>query len=47
MVNALLISSIAIYLILMFQFRSVAEPLSSWAAIRSVPLGALVGLLVT
>jgi multidrug efflux pump subunit AcrB/outer membrane protein TolC len=47
MVNALLISSIAIYLILMFQFRSVAEPLVVMAAIPLGLLGASVGLLVT
>jgi len=47
MVNALLISSIAIYLILMFQFRSVVEPLVVMAAIPLGLLGASVGLLVT
>ena len=47
MLNALLISSIAIYLILMFQFRSVVEPLVVMAAIPLGLLGASVGLLVT
>ncbi len=47
MVNALVISSIAIYLILMFQFRSVAEPLVVMAAIPLGLLGASLGLLVT
>jgi multidrug efflux pump subunit AcrB/outer membrane protein TolC len=47
MVNALLISSIAIYLILMFQFRSVIDPLVVMAAIPLGLLGASVGLLVT
>ncbi len=47
MVKALLISSIAIYLILMFQFRSVIEPLVVMAAIPLGLLGASLGLLVT
>jgi multidrug efflux pump subunit AcrB/outer membrane protein TolC len=47
MVNALLISSIAIYLILMFQFRSVVDPLVVMAAIPLGLLGASAGLLVT
>jgi len=47
MVNALLISSIAIYLILMFQFRSVVDPLVVMAAIPLGLLGASVGLMVT
>jgi multidrug efflux pump subunit AcrB/outer membrane protein TolC len=47
MVNALAISSIAIYLILMFQFRSVVDPLVVMAAIPLGLLGASVGLLVT
>ena len=47
MVNALFISSIAIYLILMFQFRSVVEPLVVMAAIPLGLLGASVGLMVT
>ena len=47
MVNALFISSIAIYLILMFQFRSVIEPLVVMAAIPLGLLGASVGLMVT
>jgi multidrug efflux pump subunit AcrB/outer membrane protein TolC len=47
MVNALLISSIAIYLILMFQFRSVVDPLIVMAAIPLGLLGASVGLMVT
>jgi multidrug efflux pump subunit AcrB/outer membrane protein TolC len=47
MVSALLISSIAIYLILMFQFRSVVEPLVVMAAIPLGLLGASLGLLVT
>ena len=47
MLNALFISSIAIYLILMFQFRSVVEPLVVMAAIPLGLLGASVGLMVT
>jgi len=47
MVKALLISSVAIYLILMFQFRSVVDPLVIMAAIPLGLLGASVGLLVT
>jgi multidrug efflux pump subunit AcrB/outer membrane protein TolC len=47
MVKALLISSIAIYLILMFQFRSVVEPLVVMAAIPLGLLGASLGLMVT
>jgi multidrug efflux pump subunit AcrB/outer membrane protein TolC len=47
MVNALFISSIAIYLILMFQFRSVVDPLVVMAAIPLGLLGASVGLMVT
>ena len=47
MVSALFISSIAIYLILMFQFRSVVEPLVVMAAIPLGLLGASVGLFVT
>lgn len=47
MVNALFISSIAIYLILMFQFRSVVEPLVVMAAIPLGLLGAALGLWVT
>jgi len=47
MVNALLISSIAIYLILMFQFRSVIDPFVVMAAIPLGLLGASVGLMVT
>ena len=47
MVNALMISSIAIYLILMFQFRSVIEPLVVMAAIPLGLLGASVGLTLT
>jgi multidrug efflux pump subunit AcrB/outer membrane protein TolC len=47
MLKALLISSIAIYLILMFQFRSVVEPLVVMAAIPLGLLGASVGLMVT
>ena len=47
MVNALLISSVAIYLILMFQFRSVVDPLVVMAAIPLGLLGASVGLAVT
>ena len=47
MVKALFISSIAIYLILMFQFRSVSEPLVVMAAIPLGLLGASLGLLVT
>jgi multidrug efflux pump subunit AcrB/outer membrane protein TolC len=47
MMNALVISSIAIYLILMFQFRSVVEPLVVMAAIPLGLLGASLGLLVT
>jgi multidrug efflux pump subunit AcrB/outer membrane protein TolC len=47
MVKALLISSIAIYLILMFQFRSVVDPFVVMAAIPLGLLGASVGLMVT
>ncbi len=47
MVKALFISSIAIYLILMFQFRSVIDPLVVMAAIPLGLLGASVGLAVT
>jgi multidrug efflux pump subunit AcrB/outer membrane protein TolC len=47
MVKALLISSIAIYLILMFQFRSVVDPLVVMAAIPLGLLGASLGLLMT
>src|ERR1022692_2154929 len=47
MVSALFISSVAIYLILMFQFRSVVEPLVIMAAIPLGLLGASVGLMVT
>ena len=47
MVKALLISCVAIYLILMFQFRSVVEPLVVMAAIPLGLLGASVGLVVT
>ena len=47
MVHALLISSIAIYLILMFQFRSVVDPLVVMAAIPLGLLGASIGLMVT
>lgn len=47
MVNALLVSSIAIYLILMFQFRSVIEPLVVMAAIPLGLLGASLGFLIT
>jgi multidrug efflux pump subunit AcrB/outer membrane protein TolC len=47
MVSALFISSVAIYLILMFQFRSVVEPLVVMAAIPLGLLGASIGLMVT
>ncbi len=47
MVNALLISCIAIYLILMFQFRSTIDPLVVMAAIPLGLLGASLGLLIT
>ncbi|MCU1235095.1 MAG: acriflavin resistance protein, partial [Candidatus Solibacter sp.] len=47
MVKALLISVIAIYLILMFQFRSVVDPFVVMAAIPLGPLGASLGLMVT
>jgi len=47
MVKALFISSVAIYLILMFQFRSIVDPLVIMAAIPLGLLGASVGLLVT
>jgi multidrug efflux pump subunit AcrB len=47
MVNALFISSIAIYLILMFQFRSVVDPLVVMAAIPLGLLGAALGLAIT
>src|SRR4030095_6205619 len=47
MLTPLLVSSVPFYLILMFQFRSVAEPLVVMAAIPLGLLGASVGLLVT
>jgi outer membrane protein TolC len=47
MVAALFISSVAIYLILMLQFRSVIDPLVVMAAIPLGLLGASLGLLVT
>ena len=47
MVKALLISFVAIYLILMFQFRSVVDPLVVMAAIPLGLLGASLGLLMT
>jgi multidrug efflux pump subunit AcrB/outer membrane protein TolC len=47
MVKALLVSMIAIYLILMFQFRSVIDPLVVMAAIPLGLLGASLGLLIT
>jgi multidrug efflux pump subunit AcrB/outer membrane protein TolC len=47
MVKALLVSMIAIYLILMFQFRSVIDPLVVMAAIPLGLLGASLGLVVT
>jgi outer membrane protein TolC len=47
MVNALVISSVAIYLILLFQFRSVVEPLVVMAAIPLGLLGAALGLAIT
>jgi multidrug efflux pump subunit AcrB/outer membrane protein TolC len=47
MVNCLLVSSIAIYLILMFQFRSVVEPLVVMAAIPLGLLGASLGFVIT
>src|SRR6202140_1746432 len=47
MVKALLVSMIAIYLILMFQFRSVIDPLVVMAAIPLGLLGASLGLAIT
>ncbi|MBV9743320.1 MAG: efflux RND transporter permease subunit, partial [Acidobacteriia bacterium] len=47
MVKALMISIVAIYLILMFQFRSVVDPLVVMAAIPLGLLGASLGLAVT
>jgi outer membrane protein TolC len=47
MVNALLVSSIAIFLILMFQFRSVIDPLVIMAAIPLGLLGASLGFVIT
>jgi len=47
MVNALFISMVAIYLILMLQFRSVVEALIVMAAIPLGLLGASLGLLLT
>ena len=47
MVNALMISIVAIYLILMFQFRSVIDPLVVMAAIPLGLLGASLGLAIT
>jgi multidrug efflux pump subunit AcrB/outer membrane protein TolC len=47
MVKALAISVVAIYLILMFQFRSVVDPLVVMAAIPLGLLGASLGLAIT
>ena len=47
MVNALLVSTIAIFLILMFQFRSVVDPLVIMAAIPLGLLGASLGFVIT
>jgi multidrug efflux pump subunit AcrB len=47
MVEALLVSMIAIYLILMFQFRSVVDPLVVMAAIPLRLLGVSLGLQIT
>ena len=47
MVTALLISCIAIYLILMFQFRSVVDPLVIMVAIPLGLLGASLGFVIT
>jgi len=47
MVKALMISVVAIYLILMFQFRSVVDPFVVMAAIPLGLLGASLGLMVT
>ncbi|MBV8819038.1 MAG: efflux RND transporter permease subunit, partial [Acidobacteriaceae bacterium] len=47
MVKALLVSCIAIFLILMFQFRSVVDPLVIMAAIPLGLLGASVGFVIT
>jgi multidrug efflux pump subunit AcrB/outer membrane protein TolC len=47
MVKALMISLVAIYLILMFQFRSVVDPFVVMAAIPLGLLGASIGLVVT
>ena len=47
MVKALMISLVAIYLILMFQFRSVGDPLVVMAAIPLGLLGAALGLWLT
>jgi len=47
MVKALLISVVAIYLILMFQFRSVIDPFVVMSAIPLGLLGASLGLMVT
>lgn len=47
MVKALLVSTIAIYLILMFQFRSIIDPLVVMAAIPLGLLGASLGLVIT
>jgi len=47
MVSALLISTVAIYLILMFQFRSTVDPLVVMAAIPLGLLGASLGLMIT
>jgi multidrug efflux pump subunit AcrB/outer membrane protein TolC len=47
MVNALMISCIGIYLILMFQFRSVIEPFVIMAAIPLGLLGASLGFVIT
>ena len=47
MVNALAVSCIAIFLILMFQFRSVVDPLVIMAAIPLGLLGASLGFVIT
>src|SRR5579871_1619750 len=47
MVNALMISVVAIYLILLFQFRSIIDPLVIMAAIPLGLLGASLGFVIT
>ena len=47
MIGALAISLVAIFLVLMVQFRNISEPLVVMASIPLTLFGAMVGLLVT